>query len=53
MLALRAAGISALCLGHGRSEKPALRMLRDKLAERFPSLEVQLSSADVAPYQWV
>ncbi len=53
MLALRAAGISAICLGHGCSEKPALWMIRDKLAGRFPSLEVQLSSADVAPYQWV
>ncbi len=50
MLALRAAGISAICLGHAQSEKPVLITLRDQLAQEFAGLSITISRSDPVPY---
>ena len=50
MLALRAAGLSAICLGHAESEKPVLTALRDRLTQRFTALPMSISRVDPTPY---
>ncbi|NNM87448.1 MAG: Nif3-like dinuclear metal center hexameric protein [Phycisphaerae bacterium] len=50
MLALRAAGLSAICLGHAESEKPVLTTLRDRLRQQFTALPISISRADPTPY---
>lgn len=50
MLALRAAGLSAICLGHAESEKPVLTALRDRLTQRFTALPMAISRVDPTPY---
>ena len=53
MIALQAAELTAICLGHGPSEQPVLRVLARRLAEKFPAVRVRLSRPGVTPYEWV
>ena len=53
MLALRAAGLSAICLGHAESEKPVLSALRDRLAQEFTGLSIAVSRSDPTPYAFL
>ena len=53
MIALQAAELTAICLGHGPSEQPVLRVLARRLAEKFPAVRVRLSRTSVTPYEWV
>ena len=50
MLALRAAGLSAICLGHAESEKPVLMALRNRLRQEFTALSISISRLDPTPY---
>ena len=50
MLAYAAVGISAICLGHGNTERPVLKMLQQRLAKEFPSIIWKLSRADRDPF---
>ncbi len=53
MLALRAAGLSAICLGHAESEKLVLSALRDRLAQEFTGLSIAVSRSDPTPYAFL
>ncbi|NNM85464.1 MAG: Nif3-like dinuclear metal center hexameric protein [Phycisphaerales bacterium] len=53
MLAYKAAGIATICLGHGSSELPVLHRLRERLTERFSSLEIRVSTAHAEPFTMV
>ncbi|HTV46946.1 MAG TPA: Nif3-like dinuclear metal center hexameric protein [Phycisphaerae bacterium] len=52
-LSFAAAGISAILLGHGESEKPVLSTLKERLAQQFPATNVQVSRAGVCPFEVV
>jgi len=48
-LALQAAGAHVVCLGHGNSERPALKQLAKQVTDVLPDLEVFLSDRDADP----
>ena len=48
-LQLAKEGVTAICLGHDRSERPGLARLRERLAEALPGMWFELSKADVSP----
>ena len=50
-LQLAKAGVTAVCLGHDRSERPGLARLRERLAKALPGVRFELSKADVSPMQ--
>jgi dinuclear metal center YbgI/SA1388 family protein len=52
-LGFKAAGINAILLGHGSSERPVLKVLQQKLREKFPVLNVRVSCIDVSPFRQV
>ena len=52
-LAARAAGLTVICVGHGNSERPALRAVADRLAYALPELPVAISRADRDPLEIV
>ncbi len=47
------AGLSVVCLGHGNSEKPAMRRLAGRLAGELPELDVAYAAADDDPFRTV
>ncbi|MFO0837088.1 MAG: Nif3-like dinuclear metal center hexameric protein [Phycisphaerae bacterium] len=44
-------GVTAVCLGHDASERPALRRLAQRLAQRLPGIEAALAKDDRSPFQ--
>jgi dinuclear metal center YbgI/SA1388 family protein len=48
-LQLLVRGVTAVCLGHYASERPALERLRRRLAEMLPRVQWLISQADAAP----
>jgi putative NIF3 family GTP cyclohydrolase 1 type 2 len=52
-LEARALGVGLVLLGHYASERPALEMLAERLAEQFPSLTAWASEQETDPISWV
>lgn len=50
MLAYQAAGIPFVCLGHGHSERPVLKVLAQKISATFSGIIVEQSKADRDPF---
>ena len=44
-------GISVVCLGHGNSERIALKPLQKMLAEKLPNLNIGISKSDRDPLE--
>lgn len=51
-LEARGLGIGLILLGHYASERPALEMLAERIAERFSDLTVWASVAETDPLEW-
>ncbi|MEI8194927.1 MAG: Nif3-like dinuclear metal center hexameric protein [Phycisphaerae bacterium] len=50
MLAYAGAGIAVVCLGHGNTERPVLKMLQKRLANEFPKVAWKISRTDRDPF---
>lgn len=48
-LQLEKAGVTAVCLGHDRSERPGLARLRSRLAAALPGVKFELARTDRSP----
>ncbi len=53
MLAYQAAGVPAVCLGHGNTERPVLGMVAGRLRKAFEGLTVSLAKGDRDPFRVV
>ncbi len=51
-LAASEAGLHVVAVGHSNSERPALRMLAERLRTLCPELSVSLSERDADPFRW-
>jgi dinuclear metal center YbgI/SA1388 family protein len=52
-LEARSLGVGLVLLGHYASERPALEMLAERLAEQFPHLTAWASEKEADPISWV
>jgi putative NIF3 family GTP cyclohydrolase 1 type 2 len=50
-LQLQRRGVTAIHLGHGESERPALRRVRDWLRRDLAGLQVQIARSDRGPFR--
>ena len=50
-LGLLRRGVTAVCLGHYASERPALEMLRARLVEHLPGVDVRVAQRDACPFR--